>query len=230
MKYNVEPKVLLERIHEEYLMARKPIFISEKNKGINIKRGKSRNTPEIAEDLVADYIRLNLECIDDAFVFTNQPLSIYNQRQPTYPDIAVCKKVGDKKFEIRYIIDVKTDAGHLGGNVEWLCDKHDKEIQFICQNKIKYGIDGEDKNIKYQFEINESKICYDIVIISANNKGNTQAFKEKIQQANTKQRKTDMRVLRLLSKGHLNDYKKEEYEINYPDFEQMITRARESLK
>lgn len=236
IKYDVEPQVLLDRIREEYLKARKVLFI--KDASSNLKRGKSRNIDGIGEDLVADFIRLNLADIKDAFVFVNQPLSLNKsttkpqnkRRQPIYPDIAICKKIDDNSFEIRYIIDLKMDAGHLG-NLEKVCTTHDGEIQDIINDKVKRSLDGEDKNIQYKFEIDKNKIWYDVVIVSAENRGKSKAFQEKIQRVHSnKNIKTPMQVLMLLNKGHLNDYNNKQYKINDDDFATMISRARESVK
>lgn len=210
-----------KNIRNEYEKARTVVV----GDGKNIFRGRSHCISAIAEDLFAELI---CDCVgNDLYYFVDQPIRCkMNHLNQTYcPDLAVCEKKDDNKYFICYMMDLKMDVGWVRNDIDEKL-KQLKEAADNITNAVELGgRHGKNKDEELLFEAYPD-LCYDMVIVSAENAGSKSKSKELIDRSDSNDN------IWVLSSGvHPNSYDKTaNFECRYDDFDQLIKKIKRCVQ
>lgn len=218
---------LLEEIHNQYVLARSPIF---KAKGID--RGRSRTISGVSEDLFAYYLRLALDN-NKLHFFVDQPLSIDNKKT-FYPDVIISKDLGDNTYEILYMVDMKTDIGYHR-NISGKKKEHSSYLDKANELKKLNQLLIESKNISSKNGTTKSNIHfianpgveYQMVVITAQNAGSKDLSSELLRFS-----ADDYYNITVLDKSnyHPNEYSEPtRFEPNYNDWERLLKNINQKI-
>ena len=100
----------LNRVHQAYVDARKPLCADELC-GLTIERGRSRTISGIAEDYFTELLYKEIDK-DGLHFFVDQPL--VGGTHKVYPDVIIARPRATKSdyFDILYMLDLKMDVGY----------------------------------------------------------------------------------------------------------------------
>lgn len=209
----------LNRIHQSYVDARKPLCSDALCESV-IERGRSRTISGIAEDYFAELLSSELGEKDLHF-FIDQPL--VGGAHKVYPDVMITRCLGENRFEILYMLDLKMDIGYHRVVTAGATPKQNyiekaqsllSEDLTLLRNVPLFELTTKSGSLKkskvdhlaprYYFSLH-SQASYDEVIITSKNSGSKAKEKELIEYA--KDPNSNIWVLSIGS--HPNEYRDE---------------------
>jgi hypothetical protein len=160
--FKMEPKEFVRKIIEIYNMSRKPYFYHP-----SVKRGGSRLSSGMAEDLLAYFLAVNLTGDYDFFV--NQSITfnekIEIKRKTVKPDTVLVKN-----NVIEHITDLKMDFGWKRKTLTQICVDANEDLKKIkgkIGNLTILNLDGITKE-KKMFKLSDNLIFHIICVSSQN--------------------------------------------------------------
>ena len=219
----------LAAVRIEYLRARQPLHSGNSH----IRRGRSRTISGVSEDLFAELL-CNCLCDENLYFFVDQPLS--GGSHAVYPDVIVSRSIGEDRFEILYMIDLKTDVGYhrnipAGATpYETYVDKAKKLSNILSdlQSVPEFGVTtkSNSNNSRLLFRIHPDA-SYDEVVIATKNAGSKEKEAELIRFSND----PETNIWVLSTGNHPNDYEDNISIVPlYDDWNMLLNRIKENLK
>lgn len=194
----------LVAVRNEYIRARQPL----NSNNTHIKRGRSRTISGVSEDLFAELLCNSLNGKDLCY-FVDQPMS--GCRHKVYPDVNVARALGDNRFEILYMVDLKMDVGYHrnisdgGPQSQTYVEKAAELLNKLSElrNVAEFGITAKSNVLdsRYAFSLHPHA-SYDEVIIASKNAGNKKKEEELIHFSND----SETNIWVLSTGDHPNDY------------------------
>jgi len=147
----MSPNDYFIKIIEAYHKARLPKYYHP-----DIKRGRSTSISSDLEDLTALWIAFNNP--NQCSYFTDQPIK-FEGSTTKYPDIVI---QNNKTFEIKNLIDVKTDIGWNREGMYQFCEEWEKRIESVKNTNTSF------RNGNGFFS---DELTYHVLVISKMNSG-----------------------------------------------------------
>lgn len=144
------------------------------NMGGKIQRCRSHSVSSVAEDILASYV-FDLVHTKGYTIYVDCPISIPaingGKVKTYYPDIVVCNET-ENGCEIKYLIDLKMDAGWFRNDIDKMVKAHDDVVgELLKASTVQPPVCITD-NKQNKIVVNISPaLRYDIVIITAVNGG-----------------------------------------------------------
>ncbi len=154
----------------------------------NVFRGRKRSISGLSEDFFAEMLSEICSEEKDMLFLVDYRLSLGSRH--IYPDILVLEKKSEENYEVLWMVDLKTDVGYIRDNDRNRTNESRKTYVKLAEDLRKKCEDvrkaaGENL-LRVEDPENAGKsirlstvpeLCYDMVVISANNSGKENAGK-----------------------------------------------------